>query len=158
MKRGTSDTAPRRHIGRWQAGDAGFDANNLFRNSLAKYFLPSVDEWYKAAYYDPMAKVYYDYPTGSDSPPVAVTSGTAVNTAVYDSVTIPTDITRAGGLSPYGTMAQGGNVYEQLETEFDLVNDVPSSDRVLRGGARANPPATCYRRPGRATACDPTLA
>ena len=127
------------NIGRWQTGDAGFDPNNLFRNSLAKYVLPSANEWYKAAYYDPMAEVYYDYPTGSNSPPVAVTSGTAVNTAVYDPGTRAADVTRAGGLSPYGTMGQGGNVYEQLETEFDLVNDVPSSERILRGGGWGQP-------------------
>src|SRR4029079_17827014 len=37
----------------WQPGDLGYDANNLFRNSLAHYFLPSMNEWYKAAFYDP---------------------------------------------------------------------------------------------------------
>ena len=34
----------------WQPGDAGYNPNNLYRNSQAKYFLPSMDEWYKAAY------------------------------------------------------------------------------------------------------------
>jgi len=34
----------------WTSGDAGYNPNNLYRNSLARYFLPSVDEWYKAAY------------------------------------------------------------------------------------------------------------
>ena len=53
----------------WQPTDPGYDANNLYRNRLAKYFLPSVNEWHKAAYYDPVAGVYYDYPTGSDSVP-----------------------------------------------------------------------------------------
>lgn len=37
-------------------------------------------------------------------------------------------------LSPYGTMAQGGNVYERQETDFDLVNDSSSSDRRVYGG------------------------
>ena len=96
----------------WVSGDAGYNPNNLFRNSLAQYFLPSVDEWYKAAYYDPTSGVYYDYPTGSDSAPTAVASGTAAGTAVYGQAvaTGPADITLAGGLSPYGTMGQGGNV------------------------------------------------
>lgn len=35
----------------------------------------------------------------------------------------PADITLAGGLSPYGTMGQGGNVYEWMETEDDLANN-----------------------------------
>ena len=44
----------------WAMSDTGYNPNNLYRNSLATYFLPSVDEWYKAAYYDPNGSVYYD--------------------------------------------------------------------------------------------------
>ena len=110
----------------WQLGDAGYDAANPFRNSLAHYFLPSVDEWYKAAYYDPRSGVYFDFPTGSDIPPTPVASGTDANTAVYLK-NAPAEITQAGGLSPYGTMAQGGNVWEWEETDFDLINDTNSS-------------------------------
>ena len=107
-------------------GDAGYDAANLFRNSQAHYFLPSVDEWYKAAFYDPNANGgaggYWDFPTGSDSVPTAVASGTAAGTAVWDQAFEqgPADITLAGGLSPYGVMGQGGNVWEWEETEYDL--------------------------------------
>lgn len=121
----------------WTIGDAGFDSSNLYRNSLAKYFLPSIDEWYKAAYYDPTSSVYYNFPTGSDSAPTAVASGTTAGTAVYlGPVVGQADITLAGGLSPYGTMAQGGNIYEWQESDFDLLNGPigSSSDRVLRGG------------------------
>jgi len=120
----------------WTGSDAGFDPSNAFRNSLAQYFLPSVDEWYKAAYYDPNAGVYYNYPTGSDTAPTAVASGTAADTAVYDQSLEqgPADITVAGGLSPYGTMGQGGNLHEWEETEFDLMNDSSSSARGYRGG------------------------
>ncbi len=39
------------------------------RNAGARWFLPSEDEWYKAAYYDPNATTYYDYPTRSNSVP-----------------------------------------------------------------------------------------
>ena len=124
----------------WTPSDAGYNPNNLYRNSLARYFLPSVDEWYKAAYYDPTSGVYYDYPTGSNSAPTAVASGTAAGTAVYNQAiaTGPADITLAGGLSPYGTMGQGGNVYEWEETDFDLVNDSSSSARGVRGGNWVN--------------------
>ena len=72
----------------WQPGDAGYDPNNLYRNSLAKYVLPSMDEWYKAAYYDPSG-VYYDYPTGSDTAPTPVVSGTTAGTAVYGQFSAP---------------------------------------------------------------------
>jgi formylglycine-generating enzyme required for sulfatase activity len=123
----------------WTTGDAGFDPSNLYRNRLARYFLPSADEWYKAAYYDPTSGVYFDYPTGSDSAPTAVASGTAAGTAVFAQYfhdAEPADITLAGGLSPYGTMGQGGNVYEWEETElYDLVNDDSSSARGSRGGS-----------------------
>jgi hypothetical protein len=119
----------------WTPSDAGYNANNLYRNSLAHYFLPSLDEWYKAAYYDPTSGNYFDYPTGINSAPTPVASGTAAGTAVYVGQPGPANITLAGGLSPYGTMGQGGNVYEWEETDFfHLVNDSSSSARWVRGG------------------------
>ncbi len=120
----------------WEQGDAGYNPDNLFRNRLARYVLPSADEWYKAAYYDPVADVYYDYPTGSNAPPTAVASGTGPNTAVYrqDISAGPADIFNAGGVSPYGTMAQGGNVDEWEETDVDLINDDSFALRGRRGG------------------------
>ncbi len=123
------------HIELWTVSDAGYNPNNLYRNSLASYFLPSIDEWYKAAYYNPINGVYYDYPTGSDEEPTRVASGTSAGTAVWCCVG-PADITLAGGLSPYGTMGQGGNAQEWVETDFDLVNGpiLSSSARGVRGG------------------------
>jgi hypothetical protein len=123
----------------WQASDPGFNTANQFRNSQAKYFLPSMDEWYKAAYYDPNANGgtggYWNYPTGSDTVPTQVSGGTSPGTAVYNHPISqgPADITSAGGLSPYLVMGLGGNVWEYVETESDLVNDSPSSNRPLRG-------------------------
>jgi len=120
----------------WTGSDAGFDSSNPFRNSLARYWLPSVDEWYKAAYYDPVSDSYFDFPTGSDTPPTPVANGTAAGTAVFDQdlFTGPADIMDVGGLSPFGTMGQGGNVFEWEETEIDLANDDSSSARGIRGG------------------------
>jgi hypothetical protein len=120
----------------WTVGDAGYNPNNRYRNSLAMYFLPSADEWYKAAYYDPTSGVYFNYPTASDTAPAAVASGAAAGTAVYNQPpdTGPADITLAGGLSSYGTMGQGGNVFEWGETAFNLLNSSGSSSRVGRGG------------------------
>jgi formylglycine-generating enzyme required for sulfatase activity len=119
----------------WESGDAGYNSANPFRNELAYYFLPSVDEWYKAAYYDPSSSGYFNYPTGSDSAPTPVASGTTAGTAVYGQSLSPgpADITLAGGLSPYGTMGQGGNVWEWEETEYNLTNDNAGSSRGLRG-------------------------
>jgi formylglycine-generating enzyme len=124
----------------WTAGDAGYNPSNLYRNSSARYFLPSVDEWYKAAYYDPTSGVYYEYPTRSDSAPDGTDfEGDPLFDAVYfDGFNQggPNDITNAGVLSPYGTMGQGGNVNEWQETDVDLLNGPTpsSSNRVARGG------------------------
>ena len=41
----------------WQLG-----GENLFRHKDAHYWLPSMDEWYKAAYYDPENETYGKYP------------------------------------------------------------------------------------------------
>jgi hypothetical protein len=121
----------------WESDDAGYDPNNLFRNSLAHYVLPSLDEWYKAAYYDPTSGgAYYDYATGSDTIPTPVASGTAADTAVYLAEG-PADITQAGGLSPYGTMGQGGNVQEWGETNNALDYDI-SGHRWVYGGSWEN--------------------
>ena len=127
-------------ISLWQSGDAGYDPSNRYRNSLAKYFLPSYNEWYKAAYYNPSNSTYYNFAYGSDAAPTAVTSGTTANTAVYH-LPIgqgPADVTEAGGLSPYGVMGLEGNVYEWEESSFDLANSSVSSFRAARGGCWAD--------------------
>jgi formylglycine-generating enzyme required for sulfatase activity len=128
------------NIENWVISDAGYNAANPFRNANAKYFLPSVDEWYKAAFYDPQTGTYFDYATGENSAPISTTGGTAPGTAVYNHSASqgPADITNAGGLSFYGTMAQSGNVWEWNEGAFDGTNDVASEDRAYRGGGWSN--------------------
>lgn len=120
----------------WTVSDAGYDAGNLYRNSNARYVLPSENEWYKAAYYSGSGTLYYDYATGSDVIPTAVASGTGSGSAVYGQsfATGPADTTQAGGLSHYGTMGQDGNAYERLESAFTAPNDSPSEIRAIRGG------------------------
>ena len=118
----------------WSAGDAGYNANNQFRNSLAKYVIASSNEWYKGAYGN-RDGTWNNYATGSDSLPTAVSSGAAANTAVYGGRSGPADITSAGGLSPWGTMGQGGNVWEWNETAYDGINNTAGETRELRGGA-----------------------
>jgi formylglycine-generating enzyme required for sulfatase activity len=121
----------------WTAADtADYDAANPYRSKRATYVLPSYNEWYKAAYYDPTNSTYYAYATGSNTDPTAVASGTADNTAVYDQSFNqgPADVNLAGGLSPYGVMGLGGNVYEWEESSEDLANSSGSSSRGFRGG------------------------
>jgi len=64
-----------------------------------------------------------------------VASGTNAGTAVYNSAAaVPAIVTSSRGLSPYGTMGQGGNVYEWNESAFDGTNSSPSELRARRGG------------------------
>ena len=125
----------------WHSSDAGYNPNNPFRNSQARYFLPSIDEWFKAAFYDPTLNSgnggYWDFATTSDTAPTPVPGGAAG--AVYDSQTGPANVDNAGSLSWYGTMAQGGNVWELAETAFDLNNNDINKNRAVVGGGWQSP-------------------
>ena len=115
----------------WTAG-----GTNLYRNKDAFYFLPSENEWYKAAYYNAAGTNYFLYPTASSSVPMAVASGTDAGSAVYNNAgSVPAIVDSAGGLSPYGTMGQGGNVFEWNESGFDRSNSSASESRAIRGGS-----------------------
>ena len=120
----------------WSSGQAWTaGGTNLYRNKDAFYFLPSDDEWYKAAYYNPAGSNYFLYPTGSNTAPTAVASGTNAGTAVYNSVASgPAIVDSAGGLSPYGTMGQGGNVTEWNESAFNGTNNLADQWRATTGG------------------------
>jgi formylglycine-generating enzyme len=122
----------------WEAGDIGYNPNNPFRNTLSHYFLPSADEWYKAAYFNPNSGTYSRFANSMAVPPVAVSSSNIANTAVYDQQSSdagPAEVLFAGGPSAFGTIGQGGNVNEWHETERDLTNDTPFAARLVRGGA-----------------------
>ena len=128
----------------WGAGE--YNGSNPFRHKNAVYVLPTVDEWYKAAYGKADGS-WSNFPNGTDDAPTAVASGTLLNTAVYDQSfsTGPADITDAGGLSAFGTMAQGGNVWEWNETAIDMNNDSVfdvSEVRWIGGGSWDNPSST----------------
>lgn len=117
----------------WQTG-----GENLYRHKDARYFLPSEDEWYKAAHHqnNGVTADYWDYATGSNEVPTPVTGGTAPGSAVYHQAfaTGPADVNLSGGLSPYGTMGQNGNFWEWSESAFDGGNDAVAEPRALRGG------------------------
>lgn len=130
-------------IALWAVSDTlDYDASNPYRSKRARYVLPSYNEWYKAAYYNPNDSTYYDYANGSNTAPIAVVSGTTANNAVFTgngvTPTGPADVDQAGGLSPYGVMGLGGNVAEWEENSFDLANSINSYARELRGGNWSN--------------------
>ena len=126
----------------WASGQSGYDASNPYRNSLALFVLPSENEWYKAAYYNPANSNYYLYPTASNTPPTPVASGNNPGTAVYNQTFIqgPSSVYIAGGLSSYGTMGQGGNVWQWVESASNGSNSNPEGIRDMRGGTWVGDP------------------
>jgi len=114
---------------------------SVTREAAALYWLPSQDEWYKAAYHDASsgtAGTYFDYATGTDiDPDNNLPSADTGNSANYrlggvytHNPNYATTDVGAYGLSEssYGTYDQSGNVNEWNETNPNAFS------RVIRGG------------------------
>ena len=104
-------------------------------------FLPSEDEWYKAAYYNGSTGTYFDYAIGTDTAPNNnLPSADTGNSANYSWATgdiyYPLTDVGAYGLSasPYGTFDQTGNVHEWTEAWISVPGSDPGSYRGIRGG------------------------
>jgi formylglycine-generating enzyme required for sulfatase activity len=118
---------------------AGISGNSIARKPDARVFLPSENEWYKAAYYDPVSASYFEFPTGANTNPLAEPPPGGVNSAntlgalsgdIFNPLFNPfTEVgAYVGSAGPYGTFDQGGNVREWNEATF-------FSHRVARGGS-----------------------
>lgn len=101
------------------------------RNSNAWIFLPTNDEWHKAAYYDADAGDFFDYPAGSDT--VITCSAPTTDTNRANCGGVVGGFTKVGSYSgspsPSGTFDQAGNIAEWTETE---VEDIETW--FIRGG------------------------
>ncbi len=104
------------------------------RNPGATYFIPSENEWYKAAYYKGGGTDagYWLYPTQSSTTPSNLLSATGTNNANYynDGYTDPTNILTpvgefADSPGPYGTYDMGGDVFQWTEAEMSGVPPAP---------------------------------
>ena len=110
------------------------DGISEVRTANAKYFLPTENEWYKAAYHQPLAAGgdvddYWFYPTQSNSVPTAEPPVGGANSANYGLVSVLTSVgSYANTTSFYGGFDFGGNVAEWNEDVFD-------GSRGLRGGS-----------------------
>jgi formylglycine-generating enzyme required for sulfatase activity len=126
-------------------GKTSTELEALTRNPGARWWLPNENEWYKAAYYDPDAGIYYDYPTGTNSEPnnnlPSLDKGNSENFNKNGYTTGRSDfpLTDAGAYthsgSPYGTFDQGGSADEWNE---DIVTTgdggITHKQAVVRGG------------------------
>ncbi len=145
----------------------GIGGSSISRNPGARWWLPSENEWYKAAYHknDGVTGNFWDYPTSSnvlysDQPPGsdAPTQSNAANVYEDDGIANGYDdgygVTGSGtfvnsqnyltdvgaytlSTSPYGTFDQGGNVWEWNETFMPIPGLTPPR-RGLRGGSWNN--------------------
>jgi formylglycine-generating enzyme required for sulfatase activity len=120
------------------------NASVIFRNPTASVFLPSENEWYKAAYYNPATHSYFIYATGSNALPNYLVDPQDSNAANYTPGGWPNPdydlaighVTDVGAFAstrgPYGTYDQSGNVMQWVETTIMVGN---SARKGLRGGA-----------------------
>jgi sulfatase modifying factor 1 len=113
------------------------NGNLVARNAAARWFLPSENEWYKAAYYNAASNTYFDYPTSSDLTPTAESPPGGSNSANFAAeVHNVTDVgAYAASPGPYGTFDQGGNVIEWNETRFSFATSPNQFFRGHRGGS-----------------------
>ena len=123
-------------LGVWESGDAGYNPSNPYRNSNAFYFIPTEDEWIKAAYWNGTS--LQTYATKDDDTPIHrsdAPSGTGWNyfggdiSTQYD----PWDV-GSGSEELNGTYDMMGNVYEWVESPYFSGNYSSGSGRGIRGG------------------------
>jgi sulfatase modifying factor 1 len=128
-------------------------------NSGAQFYIPTENQWYKAAYYKGGSTNagYWDYATQSDTAPTAVTAdgtgdGSAGSTGNFANFATAADwngqngnvttVGTNGGPSAYGAFDMSGNVYEWNDLDGLAAS---GSSRGLRGGNWTTNSALAFR-------------
>jgi formylglycine-generating enzyme required for sulfatase activity len=110
-------------------------------NRGAKWWIPSHDEWYKAAYYDPTRPgelQYWAFPTRSDELPRGEIPPGGANSANFNSVAPEGHkLTPVGSYSAsfshYGTLDQAGLLWEWSDTAIPDHDGMPRTMTLLGG-------------------------
>jgi len=114
----------------------------FLKEKNAVWWIPSEDEWYKAAYYDPTKLLvggYHTYPNRSDAEPKKELPPGGANSANYDGI-MPDKrkITPVGAYtqskSYYGTFDQGGLVWQWNDAVYSDQLGKPLN-RGMRGAS-----------------------
>ncbi len=114
--------------------DGAYPTASFIRRPGAKVFIPTEDEWYKAAFYDPDTESYFTTALAFTGNPICdVPSSTPRTANCGSAVGDAADVGGyTGSASPYGTLDQGGNISEWTETQPAGIQ------RVQRGGHYAD--------------------
>jgi len=105
--------------GSYTIPSSAVSGNPVARNANATVFLPSADEWTKAAFYDANSGTYALWPTGQNSTPTGTTPTTGENVANF-AQGISGEVQVTGSytdtVSTYGLWDMLGNVGEMSDT------------------------------------------
>jgi len=117
----------------WSPGDTGYDASNPFRNSNAHYFMPTEDEWVKAAYWNGTSLQTYANASPDDLLFSVTPDPTKWN---YDTSAgnEPWNI-GSGSEELNGTFDMMGNIGEWMESPFYSGEHLSGSLRTFLGGS-----------------------
>ena len=114
----------------WEPDEPGYNPDNILRNALAQYVVPTDQEWVKAAYYDPPAgDVAAAYRGGIRAVP-----GEQFNTWRVSNGLI-VDVMAAGEDEVTGLVGMIGNVWEVNETPLGPDHLDAVSHRLRGGGS-----------------------